>query len=929
MHQMDPADLQSLFGIRLSEAQAEWLRQVWEDGCWVALSGGQDPSEAVTASDPDLEKHDITDVSSDEEDAYDSNDEANSYEKDVETRGKTAECSDQHMLRFPRNGAHRDQAVGGQRARMYDIGLEELEMRPCVESTKAQADAAMARLSELTFRLFILFSAEEFIDGQPHSSLLVYFSGILGLRDEGKTFRRAKEYTPYLSGLIYQQRLLFLEYALPYRAYDHITLAQRPRGDQLTRLNNIRTKYMVHGCMSSLAEFLSLRDYGRVIARTDPPAFMFRWSDDGQSINYDNVSITLQQFRTFAHEILAQAELVCARLMYDWKPRVSLKSIKDDLRNTTNGFSFVQHPGNDLVEAYLQLSARACSNTHDPLQANKTWNISAISRYLKLKEELLELILALLYVVGGQCPRGTELFSIEQCNSPSTERGVYIHNGYVIYVTRYHKARKATNREFNVVRYLPARAGNIIYYYLVYISRFSAMLRRRAHLRESDDRTSLLFFSESAPHQLWRSQKLSSILKRLGSAIFEKPFGIQLYRQISACITEKHIKTVAQPFNRHDDKSTQANLSVVLDWQRSHRPLQQSTNYGLDGAFPTRLQPALLNVYEWASKQWHQFLGFNETCSGPYAEATGIAGGSNLGTEVPATGPIMGSHGASWKSAVSRHPAKRLRIAAEDIGESESSLRGSREPEEIYANQAALSTSTLGHHSQQETRQAKRLRKRSSRFADSKQASRSLHAEIAIVAGQLSGDEIRWLTWQANDLGEFPVDRLLHHLWEFAYRCSLCYLRGHSNNGHSLPSCWVFGAKDIRRDENDLRLRIKQSQAEHTLTWCFSCGLPMQWHQPGKMGDRIVRAGIFGPVCMFAGIIIEAMTVFLSDSTFLQYLCDWEKENARSVLGDLREWLGTTIIWAGLPVPVMTRAFYQLAEFTEYCNRARMPLPIK
>jgi hypothetical protein len=40
--------------------------------------------------------------------------------------------------------------------------------------------------------------------------LLVYYARVLGLLDDGRTFRRAKDYTPKLSGLIYIQRLLFL-----------------------------------------------------------------------------------------------------------------------------------------------------------------------------------------------------------------------------------------------------------------------------------------------------------------------------------------------------------------------------------------------------------------------------------------------------------------------------------------------------------------------------------------------------------------------------------------------------------------------------------------------------------------------------------------------------------------------------------------------
>jgi hypothetical protein len=65
---------------------------------------------------------------------------------------------------------------------------------------------------------------------------------------------------------------------------------------------------------------------------------------------------------------------------------------------------------------------------------------------------------------------------------------------------------------------------------------------------------------------------------------------------------------VHKPFNRYDDKGARADLNVVFAWQSGHRPIQRAATYGLDGAFPTTLQPALLRVYEWASTRWHGFL---------------------------------------------------------------------------------------------------------------------------------------------------------------------------------------------------------------------------------------------------------------------------------------------------------------------------------
>jgi hypothetical protein len=49
-------------------------------------------------------------------------------------------------------------------------------------------------------------------------------------------------------------------------------------------------------------------------------------------------------------------------------------------------------------------------------------------------------------------------------------------------------------------------------------------------------------------------------------------------------------------------------VNVAYAWQSGHRPLQRANTYGLDGAFPTHLQPSLLRVYEWVSTRWHEFL---------------------------------------------------------------------------------------------------------------------------------------------------------------------------------------------------------------------------------------------------------------------------------------------------------------------------------
>ncbi|KAI3571193.1 hypothetical protein IWW34DRAFT_582656, partial [Fusarium oxysporum f. sp. albedinis] len=113
----------------------------------------------------------------------------------------------------------------------------------------------LTTLAELVFGLSLALCTERLTDGQPSSTVLVYFSGILAFSEATNSFLNARAYTPYLSGLIYIQRLLFLERALPLRPYDSLRIERRPRFKQLRRLKQVHRRYMVMGSQSSFEEF--------------------------------------------------------------------------------------------------------------------------------------------------------------------------------------------------------------------------------------------------------------------------------------------------------------------------------------------------------------------------------------------------------------------------------------------------------------------------------------------------------------------------------------------------------------------------------------------------------------------------------------------------------------------------------------------------
>jgi hypothetical protein len=204
------------------------------------------------------------------------------------------------------------------------------------------SNGGMDELRELVFQLSMAFSTAGFTDGQPGTCLLVYFSGILGFSLDAQNFSNARKFNPCLSALVYIQRLLFLEYALPHRAYPHLGIARRSRLRQHQKFETMRLRFMTDGCPSALEELQTLRDFGRTIARTEDPPFLLRWSDDGQVVSYEGrFSLTMESYRGLARHFVDKAEALCDDLMFDLRPEINLASLKDDIVDARYGHSFV------------------------------------------------------------------------------------------------------------------------------------------------------------------------------------------------------------------------------------------------------------------------------------------------------------------------------------------------------------------------------------------------------------------------------------------------------------------------------------------------------------------------------------------------------------------------------------------------------------
>ncbi|EGU84550.1 hypothetical protein FOXB_04933 [Fusarium oxysporum f. sp. conglutinans Fo5176] len=171
----------------------------------------------------------------------------NTYEDDLDPEEKDDDEGDGDWDSEDDELDHDDSAYGSDQAEFSGDTYPEL----CIEADGGLDVAAFDNFLELLYEVCLTLCTETFIAGQPGSTLLVYFSGILGFSKDCQHFLLARQYCPQLSGLIYIQRLLLLERSLPLRPYHTIGIPQRPHTQQLERLNEIRADHMVLGSQST------------------------------------------------------------------------------------------------------------------------------------------------------------------------------------------------------------------------------------------------------------------------------------------------------------------------------------------------------------------------------------------------------------------------------------------------------------------------------------------------------------------------------------------------------------------------------------------------------------------------------------------------------------------------------------------------------
>jgi hypothetical protein len=94
------------------------------------------------------------------------------------------------------------------------------------------------------------------------------------------------------------------------------------------------------------------------------------------------------------------------------------------------------------------------------------FRIRAINRYFTKVARFREWLSVVIHITAGQPSRTPKLLSIRYRNSEREIRNVFIEDGMVVFVSRYHKGFHISNDTKVIQQYLPQEVGELVVQYL-------------------------------------------------------------------------------------------------------------------------------------------------------------------------------------------------------------------------------------------------------------------------------------------------------------------------------------------------------------------------------------------------------------------------------------------------------------------------------
>lgn len=401
-------------------------------------------------------------------------------------------------------------------------------------SGRAAMKTVRRRAIEDACMLFWINMFDHELRDDEFESGIVSGLAVLGIDTQSGSWKSALNYTPILSAVVSVMRALVVHRAWRMRQ-DSIAVGMaeglsEPEAKQQARsavegvdalVQRFMTLREFGGRISPMDRILRTRAYGLKIRMTTKASGTVAWM--GQSVLVNRIRFSMDDIRTVVHGLHETVNTRLRRelLFIDSEhplPVLDIGQLADNAAELSEGWNYLRDSRNQFpVDGERWMWRRLFAEdrierrfVHDSLDAVEgrddiRWNEKKVEDYFRIVRRFKEEIAVLVHLAAGSHARATELISIQGENGPEGrgQRGVFIENGMVEFVTSYHKGWSASKKSKIVHRYVPHEVGELVVYSMWLLDPWVRQLQNMVHQQTEYSP----FVWEPKPEEDWKDRE--------------------------------------------------------------------------------------------------------------------------------------------------------------------------------------------------------------------------------------------------------------------------------------------------------------------------------------------------------------------------------------------------------------------------------------
>jgi RecQ family ATP-dependent DNA helicase len=515
-----------------------------------------------------------------------------------------------------------------------DEGIDEME---AAQDTAPNAIVEPTKLSSIQRACleFCVALMSQKITRREYDSALVCALAVLGVKEDG--WKGAEQYPPVLSAVIKVARFMVVQQALELSgpldedelddsAYESDSSGPRQRQPKgcLQFVQEMMDQFMVRGSHGPMQWMLDLRTYGLKIHYNTTSRGHVEWTG-GDELLYKGLQFNMAQFRGMVHGLVTESRrLLMEELLFGSSkatkpiPSVPWESMRDNPTDERPGWSFLKdHRTRMPVDGERWLFERVGRDASIRNRFMKPGTRSGVDRegverYMGRVVEFREKLAVIMHMAGGQPARGPEILSVRHSNTvKGGHRNIFIEDGMVVFVTRYHKGYNVSGDVKIIHRYLPREVGELVVWYLWLVLPFQQRLE--ALVWEKENVSSHMWPADPNGRK-WTTERLREALKRESRIGIGQELTIAAYREIAIGISRRFLRGSAAfrtEEGEENEEWAEENIGAsIADEQAGHSAHVAGLIYARGimeqaGAVADKRQQ-----FRTSSTDWHRFLGF-------------------------------------------------------------------------------------------------------------------------------------------------------------------------------------------------------------------------------------------------------------------------------------------------------------------------------